>query len=214
MPIRKVSLVDDELYHVCNKSIAGFKIFNHGKDYDRMMELISFYIVEKVPCRFSIYKTLKNVELDPSKRIVDIVAYCIMPTHIHFILKQNKDNGIEKFIGLISQSYSQYFNIRHERKGPLWEGRFKNVLIKDDEQLLHLTRYVHLNPVTAFLVNDPGDWIYSSYNEYIKSGSCIKRLCNFYDLLKIEPSSYKKFVLDQIDYQRQLAIIKEVVLEG
>lgn len=213
MPIRKVSLVNGEVYHICNKSIAGFKIFNDDKDCDRMMELISFYIAGKVLCNFSTYKKLKNVKIGPSKRVVNIVAYCIMPTHIHFILKQNQDNGIEKFVGLISQSYSQYFNIRHERKGPLWEGRFKNVLIKDDEQLLHLTRYIHLNPATAFLVNDPGDWKYSSYNEYVEAGVYNKRLCNYCDLLKIDPVSYKKFVLDQIDYQRQLAIIKEVVLE-
>ena len=213
MPIRKVSLVNGEVYHICNKSIAGFKIFNDDKDYKRMMESISFYSAEKVPCKFSTYKILKNIEFDPTKRIVDIVAYCIMPTHIHLVLKQSNDNGIEKFVGLISNGYSKYFNIRHKRKGPLWEGRFKNVLMKDDEQLLHLTRYVHLNPVTALLVNDPGDWKYSSYNEYISAKTSDRGLCNFYELLKIDPVSYKKFVLDRINYQKQLAIIKEAILE-
>jgi putative transposase len=136
-----------------------------------------------------------------------------MPTQIHLILKQVKDGGIKKFLGLISQSYSQYFNSRHARKGPLWEGRFKNILIKNDEQLLHLTRYVHLNPVTSFLTNDPGDWKYSSYREYAGEIDIDKRLCSFEDILKIDKVSYKKFVSDQIDYQRQLAIIKKVVLE-
>jgi len=213
MPIRKVSLVNGAVYHVCNKSIAGFKIFNHDRDCDRMMELISFYIAGKAPCNFSTYKKSKDIKIDPSKRIVDMVAYCIMPTHVHFILRQNQDEGIEKFVGLIFQSYSQYFNILHKRKGPLWEGRFANIMIKNDEQLLHLTRYIHLNPVTAFLVNDPGSWKYSSYNEYVETYTYDKKLCNFCDLLKIDPVSYKKFVLDQIDYQRQLAIIKGLTLE-
>jgi len=213
MPIRKVSLVNGGVYHIYNKSIADFRIFNDDKDYDRIVGLMSFYIAEEVPYKFSTYKKIKNAELSFSKQIVDIVAYCIMPTHVHLILKQNRDNGIEKFMGLISNGYSKYFNIRHARKGPLWEGRFKNVLINNDEQLLHLTRYIHLNPVTAFLANDPGDWKYSSYNEYIASGTDSKRLCNFFDFLKIDPASYKKFVLDQIDYQRQLAIIKKVSLE-
>jgi putative transposase len=213
MPIRKISLVNGEVYHICNKSIAGFKIFNGDKDYDRIMGLISFYIADEVPYKFSTYKKIKNAEFGFSKQLVHIVAYCIMPTHVHLILKQIKDNGIEKFMGLVSNGYSKYFNIRYARKGPLWEGRFKNVLIKNDEQLLHLTRYIHLNPVTAFLVNNPGNWKYSSYNEYVESGIFDKKLCNFYDLLKIDPESYKKFVLDQIDYQRQLAIIKKVSLE-
>jgi putative transposase len=214
MPIRRISLVNGEIYHVCNKSIAGFKIFNHDRDYNRMMELLSFYMAGEVPCDFSTYKKLKNVKIDSSKRAIDLLAYCIMPTHIHFLLRQIRDGGIKKFIGSISQSYSQYFNILHERKGPLWEGRFANIAIKNDEQLLHLIRYIHLNPVTAFLVNDPGSWRYSSYNEYFNTYTHDKKLCEFSEILKIDLTSYKKFTLDQIDYQRQLAIVKEVALDS
>ncbi len=213
MSFQKIPLVNNEVYHIFNKSIAGFKIFNNDMDYERMMESIRFYIAETTPCKFSTYKILKNVEIDDSKRKVDILAYCLMPTHIHLILKQNQGGGIKKLMSLISNSYSRYFNTRHGRKGPLWEGRFKRVLIKNDEQLLHLTRYVHLNPVTARLVADPGDWKYSSYHEYMETVPPDKRLCNFHDLLKIDRASYKKFVLDQIDYQRQLAIIKKVALD-
>jgi putative transposase len=78
-----------------------------------------------------------------------------MPTHIHLVLRQLKDGGISKFMSNILNSYSRYFNIKHNRKGPLWEGRFRKVLVGSDEQLLHLTRYVHLNPVTACLVDKP-----------------------------------------------------------
>ncbi len=214
MPIRGVSLVNGEVYHVYNKSIANFKVFNNDINYNRMIELMSYYITEDVPYSFSIYKSLKNVELNCLKHIVDIVAYCLMPTHIHFIMKQNRDNGIESFISLISNSYSKYFNALYARKGPLWEGRFKNVLVNNDEQLLHLTRYVHLNPVTAFLVNNPVDWKYSSYNEYMAAEICENKLCHYNGLLNIDKTLYKKFVSDGIDYQRQLAIIKNVTIEG
>ena len=64
-------------------------------------------------------------------------------------------------------SYTRYFNEKIKRKGPLWEGRFKKVLVNSDEQLLHLTRYVHLNPVSAGIVEKPEDWPCSSYREYI-----------------------------------------------
>ena len=52
MPVRKISLIKDVVYHICNKSIAGFEIFNNKEDYNRMIELMSFYAAEKVPCKF------------------------------------------------------------------------------------------------------------------------------------------------------------------
>lgn len=213
MSIRKVPLVNNEVYHICNKSIAGFKIFNDSRDYNRMVETMSFYMAENVPCKFSTHKILKNVELLPPKRIVDILSYCLMPTHIHLVLKQIQDSGVEKFVGLACQSYSQYFNNLHARKGPLWEGRFKGILVNNDEQLLHLTRYVHLNPVTANLVNNPANWKYSSYNEYVDVDKSDRNLCNYSDILQIDPMSYKRFVLDHVDYQRQLAMIKKITFD-
>ncbi len=78
-----------------------------------------------------------------------------MPTHIHLILKQLKEDGISAYMSKILNSYTCYFNRRTKRKGPLWESRFKRVEVTSDEQLLHLTRYIHLNPVTAHIVEEP-----------------------------------------------------------
>lgn len=108
----------------------------------------------------------------------------------------------------VLNSYSKYFNIKHNRKGPLWEGRFKSVLIETDEQLLHLTRYIHLNPVTAFLVEKPDAWKSSSYGEYVASMNSDASICNYDAVLKIEPKEYKDFVDEQIPHQRDLAHIK------
>jgi putative transposase len=113
----------------------------------------------------------------------------------------------------ILNSYTRYFNTKHKRKGPLWESRFKSVLVETDEQLLHLTRYIHLNPVTAFLVDKPEEWKASSYNEYLLKVSGSDRTCNYDGILDIEPSSYRKFVEDRISYQRELAKIKELLIE-
>ncbi len=135
-----------------------------------------------------------------------------MPTHIHLILKQLKQNGISKMLGDTLNSYSRYFNTRHQRKGPLWESRFHNVLIKTDEQLLHLTRYLHLNPVSASLCDNPKDWPYSSYHEYLR----LKRefpICQFDELLDIQPEKYQQFVQERAGYQRVLSKIKELLLE-
>ena len=147
-----------QIYHTYNRSIAGYKIFNSDSEYKRIEELIQYYQVEQ-PVGFSKFKERNKGDLikkTPNKRqLVEVVCYSPMPTHIHLTLKQLIDKGISKFMNNILSSYSHYFNIKHNRKGPLWEGRFKKVLVETDEQLLHLTRYIHLNPVTDYLINKP-----------------------------------------------------------
>lgn len=220
MPYRKVPLVETEIYHVFTKSIAGFKIFNSEKDYERMQKTIIFYITKKPPCKFSMFLTHHQhfnkdglIQLKFSDRCVKIIAYCLMPTHIHLILQQLESNSISKYMNLVLKSYSKYFNIKHNRKGPLWEGRFKNVLVNTDEQLLHLTRYIHLNPVSISLVNKPQDWTFSSYREYIDLVDDKERICDFSGYFDIDSNLYKKFVEEHIDYQKGLEIIKHLILE-
>ncbi len=135
-----------------------------------------------------------------------------MPTHFHLILKQLQNNGISDYMRKILESYSSYFNMKHKRKGPLWESKFYNILVKDDEQLLHLTRYIHLNPVTAKLVDKPKDWEFSSYKEFYSRENNFYRICQFNNILEINPLSYRKFVNDRISYQRELAKIKRLLI--
>ncbi len=145
-------------------------------------------------------------------KIVDIIAYCIMPTHIHLIFKQLEDNGISRSVNNILNSYTRYFNTKHKRKGPLWESRFKSKLVENEEQLLHLSRYIHLNPVTAFLVDKPELWRYSSYREYLGIEET-PRYCHFNSHINVLPGNYKKFTEDRISYQRELTRIKDLFIE-
>lgn len=217
MPVRKEMLATGEVYHIFNKSIAGFKIFNNRTDFSRIVDVISYYQKEKQSVSFSNFIKIKQdfSKKNPTKEtVVEIIAYCIMPTHIHLILKQLKDNGITVFVGNILNSYTRYFNIKYNRKGPLWQGRFKNVLVENEEQLLHLTRYIHLNPVTGYLVNKPEEWIASSYKEYLSGDSVEYSICNYSDFLPMIDFSYKKFVDDHISYQRELAKIKNLIVEN
>lgn len=218
MPYRKVRIVKDEMYHICSKSIADFKIFNCEDDYERIKDEFLFYSAGKPVCSFYSFRELNKIsELrlrseNESNKIVNIVAYCIMPTHIHLILKEKQENGISAFMGAVLKSYSRYFNNKHKRKGPLWESRFTNVLIKNDEQFVHVTRYVHLNPVTAYLVNNPVNWKHSSFREYVNLIKEEDRICRFSEYLDMDAFAYRKFVNDQIDYQRSLALIKKLTI--
>ena len=218
--MRKDSLVVGEIYHIFNKSIAEYIIFNNDSEFSRMMNVIRYYQKVKPAIKFSDFIKPTNVKqnypnidfsLLKGEKLIEIIAYCLMPTHIHLILKQLKRNGISTFMGNTLNSYTRYFNTKHKRKGPLWEGKFKNMLVKTDEQLVHLTRYIHLNPATAYLVDKPEKWPWSSYKEYLLETKT--KICKYDDILDIEANTYRKFVEDRIFYQRELANIRNLLLD-
>lgn len=212
---RKEVLEIGYIYHIFNKSIAEYKIFNNHEEFSRMIELIRYYQTNNLKPRYSKFIELQKPPLMAvanSDKLVDIIAYCLMPTHIHLILKQLKKDGISIFVGNILNSYTRYFNTKHKRKGPLWESKFKGVLIDKDEQLFHLTRYIHLNPVTAYLIDKPEDWQFSSYKEYL--GEAKDRICKYDDILDIKRDDYREFVEDRIFYQRELAGIKDFLIDN
>ncbi len=220
--IRKDPLVTGEVYHVYNKSIAGYRIFNNDSEFLRMINVVCYYQREKPGLKFSDFirsPEAKNNHLPPRRwesggreKLVEIIAYCIMPTHLHLVVKQLKEYGISTFMSNVQNSYARYFNTKHERKGPLWEGKFQNLLVETDEYLLHLTRYIHLNPTTAHLVDKPEDWLSSSYQEYLFSTDN-SRICKYDDILDIGSKDYKEFVEDRISYQRELAKIKHLLID-
>ena len=216
-------LATGEIYHVFNKSIAEFKIFSYEKDILRIKQTLLYYLLSKTPTQLAIFlnspkvknmgfiNTLKELEEKNTKQ-AQIIAYCIMPTHFHLILKQLRNDGIVKFMGNVLNSYARYYNAKIDRKGPLWVGPFKNVRVETDEQLLHLTRYIHLNPVTAAIVDSPEQWEASSYGEYTSNGGEMP-ICDYIGFFNMEAEQYRKFVDDGKDYQRALAKIKKLVLE-
>jgi putative transposase len=219
--IRKNHLVNGEVYHVCSKSIAGFKIFNTLDDFERMRQLIKYYKTNPT-VKFSDFMGYKSVlksgfdiylndSLNDRSEIIQIIAYSFMPTHIHLVLKQLIDDGIPIFMQRILNSYSSYFNATHKRKGPLWESRYNGILVDGNDLLNHVVRYLHLNSTTAKLTNKPEDWAFSSYREYLGEIDEIYRVCKFDDLLDIKPSAYRRFVNDQISYQRELSKIKKLL---
>ncbi len=216
---RKDKLVNGEYYHIFSRSIAKYVIFNNDKEYLRMLDSINLLRFIDFDYKMSKFNELKiqkqneiiNILKTNNKTFTDIVAYCIMPTHIHLILKQNIDNGITKYMAKLLNSYAKYFNTKHKRKGHLWTDRFKSVLITNNEQILHLTRYIHLNPVSAKLVRSPKKWQYSSFFEYINPDK--NNICTYKNIFDLKTEEYEKFVLNRIDYQQKLSLIKNLIID-
>lgn len=213
---RKEIIVPNQIYHVCNKSIANFKIFKYKDNVDRFLYSLDYYNQNKFNKRFSYYlKTykylFKNMLTNTDKSFhVKFIAYCIMPDHYHLLIK-TQNSFFTNFISKVENSYSKYFNIKYSRRGPLWQSRYRIVRIQSDDQLLHVSRYIHLNPTTSNLVSKPEDWLFSTYKDYISNTNLLKKILN--EITIIAPKQYKTFVENQIDYQRKLRTIKKLLLE-
>ncbi|MBI2028857.1 transposase [Candidatus Gottesmanbacteria bacterium] len=224
MPGRNIPLVTGEIYHVFNRGLASVPVFQNKRDYDRILETMLYYQNERPPIKYSRFLTLsiedrQNILKNLAKQRqfqIEIITYCLMPTHFHLMIKQVVNEGISKFVGNFTNSYTRYLNTRSERIGPLFEGKFKAVRIHTEGQLLHLHRYIHLNPYSSFVVkglNDLENYIFSSLPEYLgntQTNHCAKNaiLDNFKN-----KDSYKKFLFDQADYQRRLEEIKHLTME-
>ena len=223
MPVRKQLLVNNEIYHVFNRGVASSPIFKNIRDYSRFIKLIDYYRFSNTFLSFSSYldlsTNLKQELITKMKKTlipaVEIYAYCLMPNHFHFLVKQLTTDGIKSTFSRVQNGYAKYINMKNKRTGPLFESRFKVKRIESEEMLLHVSRYIHLNPSTAFLIKPESlfNYTWSSYPEYIGYKKPVFVNPDF--ILRISGSSqkYKTFVLDQADYQRKLSEIKHIVFE-
>lgn len=220
MPTRKEKFVAGDLFHIFNKSISSFGIFKDRRNPDRFIRLLDYYNKSQPVRSYSQAieeeeignGPLPNLLFSKDEAVVKFISYNFMPDHYHLLLKILAEDRIAKFIGDVQNSFSRFFNIRFDRKGPLWQHRFKAVRVKTNNQLLHLTRYVHLNPVTDGLVEDPADWEFSSHRYFIDEGQ--KILKDYLPEISINNElAYKRFVENHKDYQRTLKLIKKLILE-
>lgn len=224
MPYRKIPLVNGEFYHILNRGIASQPVFLNHRDYQRIMNSVLFYQNANLPLKYSRFLSLPLKERESLwKRIttvkdflVEIIAFSFMPNHFHFLLRQTKENGIREFIGNLINSYTKYFNIKRKREGPLFQGRFKAIRLETEEQLWHLSRYIHLQPYTSFIVKTLPElnvFPYSSFPEYLEETR--EEICSKEIILNSFKTSekYKQFVFDNADYQRKLEKIKHLLLE-
>lgn len=177
----------------------------------RFLETAQYYQQISPQIKFS--KADKDSKENLSdEKLIEVISYCLMPNHFHFLLKQVNENGISTFVRRLINSYTRYFNTKNERVGPLFQGPFKTVRVESDEQLLHVTRYIHLNPLVGYLVKDLRNFEWSSYLEYI--GLRNNKLCQREKIEQlISLGGYEQFVQDQEGYAKQLADIKHLMLD-
>ena len=143
---RKFKFAPGEYYHIYSRGVDKRNIFLEDLDKDRFIKLIYACNSEK-PVVFKTIQRLPLEEIDRGETIVDTGAYCLMPNHFHFLMREKKESGISAFLEKILTAYSKYFNKKYNRTGRLFESNFKAQHANDDNYLKYLFAYIHLNPV-------------------------------------------------------------------
>jgi putative transposase len=210
--MKKALLATDCIYHIYNRGVEKRKIFldpgyhhrflsilKHHLNYDYAYSLLERSLKEARSAKEKeeIFRRLEARRIEPP---LEIISFCLMPNHYHLTLKQSVENGISDFMHRLGTSYTNYFNIRQERSGRLFETSFKAVRVESEEQLLHLSRYQHLNPLTLGLT--PKELVNYSWSSlpvylgrretsFVKPAIIISAFKN--------PKSYLDFVLAEVD---------------
>lgn len=222
MPYRVDPINTGRYYHVFNRGVNRLDTFIDKRDCHQALLSMNYYRFNKPPFRLSRFKSLSATEqtkrlielLNTNETLVDILCFVLMPNHFHFLLKQNVEDGISTFIRKFSNSYARYFNTSHNWVGHLFQGQFKAVEIESESQLIHVSRYIHLNPYVSGITTKDNleNYPWSSYPDYLT-----KRLdrVNPIEILKIfkSPEAYREFVTNHADYARELEFIKHLTID-
>ncbi|OGE25567.1 hypothetical protein A3H85_00185 [Candidatus Daviesbacteria bacterium RIFCSPLOWO2_02_FULL_40_8] len=211
---------ENSYYHVYNRGVEKRIIFQDEQDYAVFIFYLKTYLLpknekglmDKLANPNTSYKEKGNVlsllKLNNFADEITLLAFCLMPNHFHLLIKQKSNNAMDKFLNSLGTRYTMYFNRKYKRVGRLYQDVYKAVLVNSDEQLLHLTRYIHRNPQPSLaskgqalrdlLLQQP-----SSYPEYLQERETewvdTNTVLGFFS--KNSPSlSYQSFVEQNDDY--------------
>lgn len=219
--------VSDSYYHIYNRGVEKRNIFQNPQDYSVFLSYLKTYLLPKdeitlrsvIADKSRSYKekdqALKALRLNNFSDSIRLVSYCLMPNHFHFLVKQTEAMTIDRFMQSFCTRYTLYFNRKYRRVGGLFQGLYKAVRITTDEQLLHLSRYIHRNPIA--LASQGGtlrSYSYSSYIQYL--GDIHANWVHAEDILgyfeKSGYQGYQKYVEGPAE-EDGLRLIAKVVLD-
>jgi putative transposase len=137
--------IDNARYHIFNRGNQKQVVFHDDQDFDAFLSILAHY---KLKYKFKLYHL------------------CPMPNHFHLELKINRAEIMPKAMKDITLSYTNYYHQKYATVGQLWQGRYKSMIVEEQEYADKLGGYIERNPVRAGLVKEPGEWRWSSYRFY------------------------------------------------
>lgn len=210
MPSKNIikEYVDEAYYHLYNRGVAKQDIFLDDQDYKTFLSYLKIYLSKKDESqKIAPTRQLKNFFEE-----LTLLAYCLMPNHFHMLVWQKNQRTMANFMRSIATKYSRYFNKKYHRVGPVFQSRYKAVLVRREYQYIYLSKYIHRNPLPTR--TDLVGYKYSSYLNYL--GLINQTWINETEILSYfsklnTGESYKKFV-EEID-ERDLLMIKDTMLD-
>lgn len=211
MPRRKGDFYNDMYYHIYDKTIDQIKPFKNGKDINRFLKLLFYYRSEKSTVRLSKLlpeqkKQIINVALhDKNSYRAKVLAFCIMSNHYHFLMKQVKNNGIRLMLSYTLLAFTKYYNIKYNRKGPLFLPQFRAKQIHNEESLLWVSRYIHTNPFNHSVITSPEDlfsYPFSSLKYYMSETTQPYVSTSILNMCKMKINTYRTFILSNVNENR------------
>lgn len=203
--MRKTPLVTDEYYHIYNRGVDKRNIFSDHFDIQRFFKSMeSFNTLVPIGSLFENNFRKDDIKQEP---LVEFVAYCLLPNHFHFLLKQKAEDGISQFMKRLLGGYTWYFNNRYKRSGALFQGAFKSTHIDSDEYLLYVSGYVNLNDRQKEPLGDRTAKLpsFSSWHEYVgnnKNGKHLTKICLGKEIImdRFKTSDeYEKFAISALE---------------
>lgn len=218
MPKRKIPIDNHHLYHVYNSGVTNTNTFTHKYHFQKAIEGLWYYRYQRPPIRLAYFKNLTPQakekylqELRNSPLLIDIVAFVLMPTHFHLIVKQHVSGGTSRFMANMQNSYTRYFNAHKDRRGPLFNRQFEAMPIETADQLLNLSKFIHLKPLTHGKIKSIPELLeypWSSLPEHLETKPEMLRFCNRDPIRqKIHTATdYETFIkdLDSLPHQTEL----------
>ena len=174
--------VENSYYHIYNRGVEKRRIFLEEQDYRVFLSYLKEYLsfrdqktLSKKLADYSIsYKEresiLRILHLNNFYDEMTLMAYCLMPNHFHFFVKQRNALSIDKFMNSLCTRYTMYYNKKYKRDGALYQGVYKAVYIENDEQFIYLSKYIHKQSFIHLATKGDalGGWEQpSSYPEYL-----------------------------------------------
>lgn len=173
--MRNIEIVNDEYYHIYNRGVDKRTAFCDEKDFHRFIQgMIEFNVLSPIGSLYEnsfkkapLGSSASKLAVPSNQCLVEIICYCLNPNHFHFLLKQVSDKGIEKFMHRLSTGYTKYFNLKNNRSGSLFQGRYKASHINTNEYFFHLSVYINLN-FKIHQLGSSASKFKSSWQEYKK----------------------------------------------
>jgi putative transposase len=166
------TFISDNYYHIYNRGSNKQTIFIDLQDHNTFTEILLYYLNYPTGRPYCHKNNSKVPNLtNHNRQTISLIAYCLMPNHFHLLLKQlsptEPTTNISNLLRRLTITYAMHFNDKYKRSGNLLQGKFKNVSVNSENQLLYLTKYIHRNPLEINHKTSLSTYPYSSYPTYL-----------------------------------------------